>query len=305
MTQKSREPLVIDTSSIGKRFGKTAALAGLELAVPEGAVYLLVGPNGAGKTSAIRLLLGQLRADSGRATVFGLDPKSEGATIRASVGYVPENGIPIYGWMSVRGLLRYHASYFANWDDEYAGRLIEALEVRVRVRFGKLSKGEKRRVQLVMALAHRPRLLLLDEPTDGLDPVIRDRFFGLLADHLAATPTSVLISSHLVYESEMFADHLGVLKAGRLTAQLDRETIKQNLRRYVSELPRDESVIADIAGSVIARRDTGNETDWVVWGKESAVNEVLWRAGAKTRDIKGLTLEEVARVLMDREEVTA
>jgi len=252
----------------------------------------------------MRVLLGQLRGNSGSTTVLGLDPTHNGPRVRASIGYVPEDGVPVYGWMPVRDLLAHHARYFEGWDDDYASRLTAAFELRLKTRFGKLSKGEKRRVQLVMALAHRPALLLLDEPTDGLDPVIRDRFFRVLATHLADTPTTVLISSHLVYESELFADHLGVLVNGRLTAQLDRTVIDQRLRRYVTERPRNEAALNGIASAVISREEIGNELSWVVWGKEEAVTKVLWEAGSKTRDIKPLALEEVARVLMEREGAT-
>ena len=118
--------------------------------------------------------------------------------------------MPVYDWMEVGDLLRFHAAYYSTWDTAYAKTLVQSLGVKTDDRFGTLSKGESRRVQLVMALAHRPGLLLLDEPTDGLDPVIRDRFFAVLASHLAENETTVLISSHLVYESELFADHLGV-----------------------------------------------------------------------------------------------
>jgi len=304
MVQKSEAKLAIETQSVKKSFGRIKALDGLDLAVPEGAVCLLVGPNGAGKTTTLRMLLGQVRPTDGSANVFGLDVSRAGAAIRANVGYVPEDGAPIYSWMRVRDLLAYHSQYYERWDDDYAIRLTAAFELRTSVPFGKLSKGEKRRVQLVMAMAHRPALLLLDEPTDGLDPVIRDRFFRLLAAHLADTPTTVLISSHLVYESELLADHLGVMTRGKLSAQLDRAAIDRYLRRYIAEIPRAANKLGDLDSSIIAKRESGKEIDWVVWGEEDFVTKALWNAGSKTRSIKPLSLEEVARLLMEREEVT-
>jgi ABC-2 type transport system ATP-binding protein len=302
MIQTFDEPLAIETRGVHKRFRNNDALTGLDLSVPAGAVYLLVGPNGAGKTTTLRLLIDLLRPDAGDLHVFGLQSGKDGAHIRAGVGYVPEGREPAYEWMAVRELIAHHARYFAGWDESYAAQLVGALDVRLDDRFGVLSKGEVRRVQLVMALAHRPRLLLLDEPTDGLDPVIRDRFFALLADHLAASETTVLISSHLVYESETFADHLGVMKSGRLTAQLARPQLDEQLLRYVVDVPAEW----DGPGSgVLARKDGRSECDLVMWGNETAVRETLQSTGASVRASTRVTLTEAARLLMENGEVAA
>ena len=208
----------VTASSLSKRYGKQTALDDLSLTVPEGAVYILVGPNGAGKTTFLRSLLDLARADSGEAKVFGLSSVDDGPTVRASIGYVPDSRDLSFSGYRVGELLHHHSVYFPGWDSEYASQLTQALDINLEVRCSTLSKGQARRVQLVQALAHRPALLLLDEPTDGLDPLVRDRVFGLLADHLASSPTTVLISTHLVHEVEGLGDHLGVLRAGRLVS---------------------------------------------------------------------------------------
>ena len=192
----------VATRGLRKQFGKEVALRGIDLQVPEGAVYVLVGPNGAGKSTTLKILLDLVRADAGAAEVFGLDPRARGPDVRAQIGYVPERHDWGYGWMRVGRLLEHHAAFYPRWDPQYAAHLARAFELRMDRKFGKLSKGQGRRVQLAMALAHRPPLLLLDEPTDGLDPVMRDETLGLLAEHLAETPTTVLISTHLVHEIE-------------------------------------------------------------------------------------------------------
>src|SRR5690606_1766153 len=144
----------------------------------------------------------------------------------------PEARAIPYTWLRVRDLLAHHARYYPTWDAAYAAHLCAAMELRLDAKFGSLSKGEARRVELTMALAHRPRLLLLDEPTDGLDPVIRATVLSLLAEHMTESETSMLITTHLVYEMERFADHVGVIRAGRLVAQLDRIAMQTRLRRY-------------------------------------------------------------------------
>ena len=298
LLERLSEPLVVDTQATRKNYGNKNALDGLELTVPEGAVYLLVGENGAGKSTTLRMILDLVRPSAGAMKVFGLDPVKDGDQIRAGIGYVPEDRGPVYTWMSVAALIRHHAAYYTRWDHAYASHLVDALGIDMNARYGVMSKGEARRVQLVMALAHRPALLLLDEPTDGLDPVLRDRFFVLLADHLATSPTTILISSHLVYEQELFADHLGVLSNGRLTAQLERDKLDQYMRRYVVEAPSEGIGDAGLGDAIITRHTEAGGIDWVVWGIEPEVTAALERAGGTVQHVKRLTLTEAARALM-------
>jgi ABC-2 type transport system ATP-binding protein len=288
----------IEVRGLAKRFGRRVALAGVDLVVPRGAVYVLVGPNGAGKTTALRALLDLVRADAGEARVHGFDSVREGARVRALSGYLPERQDAGYEWMTVAQLLRFHASYRSSWDASYARELLARLEVRDHTRFGRLSKGEARRVQLVMALAHRPPVLLLDEPTDGLDPVMRDEALALLSDHIAEHDATLLISTHLVYEVEGLGDHLGVLKEGVLTAHLDRETLRRRLRRYTVEVPEAWVGEGAIAGSIVRRNGSGREQAWTVWGDEREVVERLGASGAAVRQVSPLSLEESAIALL-------
>lgn len=287
-----------ETRGVKKRFGSRVALAGLDLRVPRGAVYVLVGPNGSGKTTTLRVLLDLVRADAGQAAILGHDTVAEGSRARALAGYVPERQDAGYGWMRVHELLDHHASYRAAWDGSYAKQLMSRLEVRDHTKLGKLSKGEARRVQLVMALAHRPPLLLLDEPTDGLDPVMRDEALGLLSDHVAETETTLLISTHLVYEVEGLGDHLGVLKEGALQAQLDRETLRARLRLYTLEVPDGWSGVEALEDRVLQVGGGGRELAWTVWGDEADVIARLKAGGATVRGVEPLTLEKSAVTLL-------
>lgn len=295
-------PSAVRTHGLVRRFGTRVALDGLDLTVPEGAVYVLVGPNGAGKTTTLRIFLGLARADAGEVTLFGRDPVAEGAVVRAAIGYVPEAHDFGYGQLVVGQLLRYHATYFPHWDEAYAAHLISRLEVDKAARFGALSKGQARRVQLILALAHRPPLLLLDEPTDGLDPLARDRVFELLAAHLAASPTTVLLSTHLVHEVEGLGDCLGVLRKGKLIAQARREDLAQRLHRVRAEVPVNWPGMPELRATIVRRRDQGREIAWTLWGEGEAIDRALTASGATLRDRAPLNLEDASRDLLAMEE---
>ncbi len=276
-----------------KRFRKVVALDGVDLTVPAGAVYLLVGPNGAGKTTTTRILLDLTRPTAGTVEVLGLDPHTDGAEMRALVGYVPERTDIGYGWMRVDNLLRHHAAFRTAWDESYARELMDALEVETTKKFGKLSKGNARRVQLVMALAHKPRLLILDEPTDGLDPLMRERVLGILATHARRFQSTMMISTHLIHEADRMATHVAVIDRGRVVLQTSRDDLKHNVRRYrAARMPGVTPQL--LAPLVVTRTESDEGTDLVIWGDESRVTTLLRDGGVELREAAPLTLEQAA-----------
>lgn len=307
MTRSTHAPpeagaCAVATHGLSRRFGQETALDGVDLRVPEGAVYVLVGANGAGKSTTLKLLMNLERPDAGTAVVFGMDTAARGPEVRAQVGYVPERHEPGYRWMTCGRLLQHVAAYYPAWDHPYADRLSEAFGVQPRRRVGSLSKGEARRLQLVLALAHRPPLLLLDEPTDGLDPVVRRRTLALLAEHLADTPTTVLVSTHQVYELESLADHVGVLRAGRLVAQMPREELQRTVRRYSVEVPEGWEAPPELHVAASRRSRTGREAALTLVGEEREVAERLALAGARLREVTPLGLEDAALAFLPDED---
>ena len=298
-TQVTDATLALETRGVEKRYDFTVpALAGLDLQVPEGAVYVLVGPNGAGKSTALKILMDVVRADRGEARVCGLRTTGRPALVRAQIGYVPEVVETAYGWLTAREFLAHHASFYGAWDGGYADALCRRLAVPLHARMDGLSKGALRRVVLVAALAHRPPVLLLDEPTDGLDPLAREDFCALLVEHVTTSPTTVLWSTHHVHEADRMADHVGVIQGGRLVLQAPRDVVDSSLRRYRAQVPAGWTGAPGLNGEVLLREGAGREIAWTVWGPEREVAARLEASGAAVRDAAALSLEDATLALL-------
>ena len=220
---------VIDVSGLTRRFGATTALASVSLSMPRGAVYGLVGANGAGKTTLIRHLLGLLRAESGTVRVFGLDPVAFPVGVLSRIGYLSEeNDLP--GWMRVDELVRYSRAFYPAWDDAYSEELRQAFALHPTARIKDLSRGQKARAGLLVALAHRPELLLLDEPSSGLDPVVRRDILEAILRTIAHEGRTVLFSSHLLEEVERVADHVTMISHGKIALSAPLDAIRESHR---------------------------------------------------------------------------
>ena len=215
---RERRPVtaaVIDVAAVTRRFGATTALDAVTLSLPRGAVYGLVGANGAGKTTLIRHILGLLRPQSGTVRVFGLDPVADPVGVLSRIGYLSEeNDLP--AWMRVAELLRYTRAFYPAWDDAYAEELRRAFALDPAAVVKQLSKGQKARLGLLVALAYRPELLVLDEPSSGLDPIVRRDILGAVMRTIADEGRTVLFSSHLLGEVEQVADHVTMISRGTI-----------------------------------------------------------------------------------------
>ena len=290
----SRSEYAVTTHGLSKRYGRQPALDGVDLRVPDGAVYVLVGANGAGKSTLFKVLMNLERPDAGTAEVFGLDTGRFGPEVRAGIGYVPERQDAPHRAMTCARLLQHASTFYPEWDHAYADHLVRALAVQPQRRVGGLSKGETRRVQLVLALAYRPPLLLLDEPTDGLDPVVRRRALGLLAEHLADTQATVLVSTHHITELESLADHVGVLRDGRLVAQMPRDELQHSVKSYQLEVPDGWEAPPEFQPTGLRRATAGRVVQCTLVGEEREVMQRLAASGAVVRGVIPLSLEDSA-----------
>jgi ABC-2 type transport system ATP-binding protein len=220
---------VIQLSNLSRRFGQKTALDDVTLSLPRGVVYGLVGANGAGKTTIIRQILGLLRAESGTVRVFGMDPVAEPVSVLSRVGYLSEeNDLP--AWMSVGELIRYTRAFYPTWDDGYAEELRRAFGLDSSARIRDLSRGQKARAGLIAALAHRPELLVLDEPSSGLDPIVRRDILGAVLRTIALEGRTVFFSSHLLDEVEEVADHVIMISEGRILLSAPLAEIRETHR---------------------------------------------------------------------------
>ena len=201
---------VVTVSELTRRFGDKTALASVSLSMPRGAVYGLVGENGAGKTTLIKHILGLRRTESGSVRVFRLDPVADPVAVLSRVGYLSEeNDVP--GWMRIDELIRYSRAFYPAWDDVYAEELRQTFGLDPTAKLKDLSKGQKARVGLLIALAYRPELLVLDEPSSGLDPIMRRDILGAVIRTIADEGRTVLFSSHLLDEVEEVADDVTMI----------------------------------------------------------------------------------------------
>jgi ABC-2 type transport system ATP-binding protein len=290
----------VATHALSKRYGPETALDDVNVRVPDGAVYVLAGANGAGKSTMMKVLMNLERADAGTAEILGLGTVGRGPEARAQVGYVPERTDPAYAWLTAGALLQHAAAYYPAWDHDYAARLLVTLDLQPQRKVGTFSKGENRRLQLVAALAHRPPVLLLDEPTEGLDPVVRSRMLSLLAEHMADTPTTVLVSTHQIHEFETLADHVGVLRGGRLVAQLSRDELRRTVGRYLVEVPAGWRTPRNLqaAGAPSSGR---HEAQWTLVGDQRELIDRLTLAGALVREVQPLPFEDATLALLAAE----
>jgi ABC-2 type transport system ATP-binding protein len=219
------EPVVV-LADLTRRFGGRAALSSVNLVIPRGGVYGLVGANGAGKTTLIRHLLGLLRAEEGMVRVFGRDPAADPVGVLSRIGYLSEeNDLP--GWMRVDELIRYSRAFYPGWDDAYAEELRTAFGLDPAAKIKSLSRGQKARAGLVVALAYRPELLVLDEPSSGLDPIVRRDILGAILRTIAEEGRTVLFSSHLLEEVEQVADHVTMIRRGEIVVSAPLAEVKE------------------------------------------------------------------------------
>ena len=228
-SQSNAEDWVIRVFQLTRRFGSNVALDRVDLDVPRGKVFGLVGANGAGKTTLIRHILGLLKAQDGLVRVFDSNPVTDPPGVLSRIGYLSEeNDLP--GWMRVAELIRYKRAFYPKWDDAYAAELRKTFDLPPEARVGNLSKGQRARAGLLIALAYRPELLVLDEPSAGLDPLVRRDILAAIIRTIADEGRTVLFSSHLLDEVERVSDHVAMINRGRVVLSADLDTVKQTHR---------------------------------------------------------------------------
>ena len=276
---------MLEVRNLTKTFGSFTALQDLNMTIPKGAVYGLVGPNGAGKTTIIRHITGVYRSDCGTVTLDGV-PVWENPEAKARIGFIPDD-LFFFNSASIEDMRKYYRGLYPNFDDELFERVGKAFDLPRKSPIRKFSKGMKKQAAFWLTIAARPELLLLDEPVDGLDPVMRRQIMSLILADVAEHGTTVLVSSHNLRELEDICDHVGIMDKGRMLlekslADMQGSTIKVQL---VGEIPEGLTILH--------RADTGRLKTLVLRATAEEAEAIFSAADLTFYEVLPLSLEEI------------
>ena len=286
----------VEIRNLSRRFGAKLALNDVTLAVGRGVVFGLVGENGAGKTTLIKHLLGLLKAQSGSVRVFDLDPVTHPVEALGRIGYLSEQrDLPL--WMRVDELLRYTGAFYPKWDATYAEELRDQFGLDPAAKIKNLSRGECAKAGLLLALAHRPDLLLLDEPSSGLDPVVRRDILEAIIRTVVDEGRTVFFSSHLLDEIERVSDQLAMMVNGRVVLSGSLDAVKDSHHRLTLRFETPQTSRPALAG-VLSVNGSGREWTVICNGALGELKAAAEKAGARVVDEGVPSLDEifVARV---------
>jgi ABC-2 type transport system ATP-binding protein len=285
----STDSSVVDIQHLTRRFDDKAALRDVTIQIPRGRVFGIVGENGAGKTTLIKHILGLYRAQQGSVAVFGMDPVKHPKEVLSRIGYLSEQ--PDFPeWMTIAQFMNYMAAFYPNWDHQYAAKLLELVSVDPQKKIRDLSKGQQARVGLCAAQAHRPELLVLDEPSSGLDPVARNEILAAVIRTVIHEGRSVLLSSHLLDEVERVCDHLLFFSKGQVLLSDSMETVLERHHQITLRFPGPLPWQA-LPGVFNGVEDDG-EWQLFCFADLEELSGLLQRQGAEILGTRRLTLNE-------------
>jgi ABC-2 type transport system ATP-binding protein len=260
--------IAVSIQGLTQGYGKHAVLDNISLEIPRGQTVALLGRNGAGKTTLIRTLLGLLAPRAGAVSVLGLDPSTDAVEVRRRIGYLAEDQA-MYGWITADEVARFLAPFYPTWDAALANDLFDRFGVPRRVRVKHFSKGQNVRLGLALALAHRPELVILDDPAIGLDPITRKQFNRDIIEWLQAEGRTVFYSSHLLYEVEAVADAVAILDRGRIVRCGPTEELQRDVRRVdvplegLMDCPQPAHLLDLRRGGAVASITVDRAADWL------------------------------------------
>jgi ABC-2 type transport system ATP-binding protein len=285
------ENAVVDVTGLSRTYGDRKALDTVSFRAGAGQVYGLVGSNGAGKTTLLKHMLGLLRASSGSVRVFGLDPVRDPVGVLGRVGYLSEER-DLPEWMRIEELLRYTQAYHPTWDADYARELLDTFALDPRKKIKDLSKGMRAQAGLIAAVAHRPQLLILDEPSSGLDAVVRRDILDAIVRAVADDGRTVIFSSHLLDEVERMSDHVTLMHQGHVTLSGVLDDVRRHYRRsrvrFAEHL--DTAPLLDTALMV----EGGGRTWSIVHsGSAEQFHRAVQARGGEIVESRDATLEEI------------
>lgn len=238
---------VIITESLTRYFGRYCAVDRLSIKVPQGAITAFLGRNGSGKTTTIRMLLGMLEPTRGSSSIFGMDSQKLPPEARARIGYLAENH-PLYNWMNVKQACEFQSAFYPNWNQKLFDAIIEHFSLRADVKAGSLSRGQRAGLALALTMAPEPELLILDDPTLGLDPVARRAFLESMLYTIRTPGRSILLSSHILPDIERVADHVIILDRATLRADCPIDEFRRRVVQYSLTFSQNPPALPEIPG---------------------------------------------------------
>ncbi len=240
---------ILAVRGVEKAFGKTRVLQGIDLAIPQGAVVGLLGTNGSGKSTLIKCLVGLLKPDAGDLTIFGESCWNLSALAKSRIGYVPQE-LKLFPWMKVKHVVNYIAAFYPTWDYDLSNRLIDEWDLPRDHRVGPHSTGQMQKLAIILALGHRPDLLILDEPVASLDPLARREFLRSIRELAADERHTILFSTHITSDLERITSHVALLRDGRIVFHEELDTLKDRFKRVLFTRSRGFPPDFTVAGAL-------------------------------------------------------
>lgn len=280
---------MIEVRNVMKEFDGFRALDDMSMTVPTGAVYGLVGPNGAGKSTIIRHLTGIYRQDAGEITIDGA-PVFENPEVKSRIAYIPDD-IFYYANASIREMMDFYRSIYPHFDAERFKKLADVFGLDPKRQMRRLSKGMQKQAAFWIAVSLRPEILILDEPVDGLDPVMRRRIWSIIMADVAENGTTVLVSSHNLRELEDVCDSVGIMNKGKIMLERSLNELQENIVKIQLALPDGESLPEGL--DILHKSNTGRLQSLIMHGTQEDLTEKLQSAHPLFIDAVPLTLEEI------------
>jgi len=285
----TREP-AISAHRLTKYYGDKKVVDNLSFRVDHGTVYGLLGRNGAGKSTAIKMLLGMVHPDCGSASVLGNDSQQLTPATRARVAYLAE-GHPFYAWMTVGDAIRFARPFYPTWNDDLLRQILDYFALGPKTKIRRLSRGQQAQVSLALALAPDPELLIMDDPTMGLDPLVRREFLESMIEIIQRRGRTIFLSTHILSDVERIADRVGVIVDGVLRVDCPTDYFKEQVRKVVLEFGKTPPEYPATTG-VISNRQIGTRRELVLVGEHDLHRQAIESLGAKNVDFVELNLEE-------------
>ena len=282
---------MVQIENLTKSYDGYRALHRFNLNVKKGSIYGLVGVNGSGKTTAIKHLAGIYRQDSGNVSIAGM-PVYDNANLKALVGYIPDD-IYFFPQYNMKGLRKFYAGMYKNWNEKRYRHLLEIFKLDEKKRVNRFSKGMQKQVAFIFAMSTMPNVLLLDEPIDGLDPIVRKQVFQEIIEDVAENQMTVLVSSHNLKEMDGICDSIGIIKNGHMIIERDLDELKSDVHKIQVAFKPEQDPKENLGLKVLHEESRGSIKLMVVYGKEEEVSQRIQSFNPLIFDQLPLTLEEI------------